>query len=145
MSPTGQAADNVRRSTLLDGDLPPWGAAPTPPPPTPDAQTTTTTVLQAAPVAPADIPRRAPRGQENLLARARVDASNAALAWIKAELRTESKLAELRERVESALAIGVPRDVLLGVVVDACKRHGGSPGLLSDELLAVLGVARGDE
>lgn len=138
--------DTVRRSTLLDDDVPPWGAAPTPPPPAPDAQTTTTTVLQTAPATTAaDIPRRAPRGQENLLARARVDASNAALAWIKAELRTESKLAELRERVESALAIGVPRDVLLGVVVDACKRHGGSPGLLSDELLAVLGVARGDE
>lgn len=137
-----QAADDVRRSTLLDPDVPAWGASTTAPPPTPP---TVAAVMPTVTSPPADIPRRAPRGTENLIARARVDASNAALAWIKAELRTEAKLADLQDRVTAALTIGVPRDVLLGVVVDACKRHGGSPAMLSDDLLAALGVARSDE
>ncbi|WP_280217552.1 hypothetical protein [Nocardia neocaledoniensis] len=131
---TDQAADDVRRSTLLDGDVPPWGAAPATPPPAAATVGLTTPLAAAA-------PQRATSAEPNRAAIARVEVSNAALAWIKSELRTEAKMADLRAQLDKALALGVQRDVLLGLVVDACRRHGGSPGLLGDDILAALGVA----
>lgn len=129
-----------RRSTLLNNDIPVWGpSAPTPTRPEPAP-------VDAAVLATTYAPTTAPRGraavnEPNHAALARVAVSNAALAWIKAELRTETRMAELRARAEEALALEVPRDVLLGLVVDACRRHGGTPAMLGDDVLAVLGVA----
>ncbi|MEV6064897.1 hypothetical protein AB0L62_33270 [Nocardia asteroides] len=133
-----------RRSTLLTNDVPVWGpsapAAPqTAPPPSPAPAP-----VAVAPVSPPASESRRGRvaaNEPNHAALARVAVSNAALAWIKAELRTETRMAELRARAEEAIALDVPRDVLLGLVVDACRRHGGSPGMLGDDVLAALGVA----
>lgn len=130
-----------RRSTLLNNDIPVWGPSePAPPRPEPaPVNAPTPTATYAPTTAP---PRgRAAVNEPNHAALARVAVSNAALAWIKAELRTETRMAELRARAEEALALEVPRDVLLGLVVDACRRHGGTPAMLGDDVLAVLGVA----
>lgn len=133
---TDQATE-PRRSELLNNDVPVWDRTATAAPAALPSST-------ARPTAPAPVnaaPRQTRPAEPNLPAMARVDFTNAALAWVKAELRTEAKLAELRAQLDKAIALGVPRDVLLGLVVDACKRHNLSPAMLSDGLLSALGVA----
>lgn len=122
-----------RRSTLLDPDVPAWGATPDPP------AAATIAVPTSMPKSSASGAAR-PAAEPNHAALARVAVSNAALAWIKAELRTESRMADLRSRTQEALALGVQRDVLLGLVIDACRRHGGTPAMLGDDILVALGV-----
>ncbi|MDO3651161.1 hypothetical protein [Nocardia mangyaensis] len=128
-----QTQNEPRRSTLLGADVPAWGAAPATAAPTAPVPT-------AAPAWATAAGATRPAAEPNRAALARVAVSNAALAWIKAELRTESRMAELRSRTEEALALGVQRDVLLGLVVDACRRHGGTPGMLGEDILVALGV-----